>query len=731
MSILHAWLTANMDIVFFIYGAAFVFFGGAILIYPKNNELYLANIFWLLGMFGVLHGINEWLDMWKIIKGDNALFASLRLLILLSSFMFLFEFGRRLLLSMSQLHKSQWLARILGWPIYGPLLAMIITTAVVSDNPQQSTGVCVRYTFGFLGSLLSGIGFIHYARVVEVDYASNGMPRIFRLSGVAVLCYAVLAGLIVPAGSFFPANIINQEVFHSLTDYPVQLFRTLVAIAMAFLTVRMLSFFNLDIRKSLKKALSETKRLKHQRELILSTAAEGIVELDRAGRIVFANPYAQSALGYSESELVGAFSHELIHHSHPDGSVYPIAQCFVHDATIKGHACEGEDEYFWRKNGTAFPIRYTVRPEMDGDTFIGTVMTFSDITEQKQTESMLRKLSRAIEYSPSMLVITDLDGNIEYVNPKFSEVSGYALDEVRGKNPRLWKSGEQPDAFYQSLWQSIAAGESWHGEFHNRNKQGGFYWDRTSISSIRDEHGNITHFFAVKEDITEHKLIQERLRELTRRVVELQEDERRRISRELHDGINQLLVSVKYKLEMAEVKINQNDINSLADIRRSHELLSVAIQEVRRISHDLRPSVLDDLGLNAALVSLCQEFAEHTGIQVRPTLPDTESIHPQAELETTLYRIAQEAFTNIEKHASATEVALSLVSSDDSLHLVIEDNGRGFDAEHAMQLSGSDTGIGLKNFKERVKLLDGQFFVYSEPGMGTRLDVTLPISEEL
>ena len=557
------------------------------------------------------------------------------------------------------------------------------------------------------------------------------MPRVFRLSGLAMLCYSVFAGLIVPAGGFFPANIINQEVFHSVTDYPVQLFRTLVAIAMAFLTVRMLSFFNRDIRKSLNRALSETKRLKHQRELILATAAEGIIELDCAGRIVFANPYAQSVLGYSESELVGHYSHALIHHSHPDGSTYPIAQCFVHAATMKGHSCEGEDEYFWRKNGTTFPIKYTVRPELEGDVFVGAVMTFSDITERKQNETKLRKLSSAIEHSPSMLVITDADGNIEYINPKFSEVSGYTLDEVRGKNPRLWKSGEQSDAFYQSLWQAIAAGDTWHGEFHNRNKQGGVYWDRTSITSIRDEHGNITHFFAVKEDITEHKLIQERLRTLTRRVVELQEDERRRISRELHDGINQMLVAVKYKLEMAEVKINRHDIDSLADIRRSHELLSVAIQEVRRISHDLRPSVLDDLGLNAALESLCHDFKEHTGIKVSSTLPDTESIHPRAELETTLYRITQEAFTNIEKHASATEVRLSLVSNDRSLHLVIEDNGRGFDAEHAMQLSGSDTGIGLKNFKERVNLLDGKFFVYSEPGMGARLEITLPISEDL
>ena len=148
MTVLHTLVAENMDVVFFIYGAAFVTFGGAVLLYPKNNELYLAKIFWLLGMFGVMHGINEWLDMWKLIKGDNALLTSTRLLILLVSFMFLFEFGRRLLLSMPHICKSQWLIWILGWRVYGPLLAMIITTATVSDDPQQASGICVRYTFG-------------------------------------------------------------------------------------------------------------------------------------------------------------------------------------------------------------------------------------------------------------------------------------------------------------------------------------------------------------------------------------------------------------------------------------------------------------------------------------------------------------------------------------------------------------------------------------------------------
>jgi PAS domain S-box-containing protein len=148
-----------------------------------------------------------------------------------------------------------------------------------------------------------------------------------------------------------------------------------------------------------------------------------------------------------------------------------------------------------------------------------------DLTEHKHLEALVRertaqvrKLSRAVEQSPGTVVITDLRGNIEYANPSFARLTGYSLEEVKGRNPRFLKSGQHPPEFYRDLWKTVLAGEEWHGEFVNRRKNGDLYWESASIAAVRDQHGKITRFVKVAEDITERKRAEEALQ---RRVEEL------------------------------------------------------------------------------------------------------------------------------------------------------------------------------------------------------------------
>ncbi|OQX32355.1 MAG: hypothetical protein B0D96_12220 [Candidatus Sedimenticola endophacoides] len=135
-----------------------------------------------------------------------------------------------------------------------------------------------------------------------------------------------------------------------------------------------------------------------------------------------------------------------------------------------------------------------------------------DITESRRGEVELRKLSRALEQSPASVVITDVQGRIEYVNPKCQEMSGYSEAELLGRNPRLFKSGDKSPREYAELWATISAGREWRGQFHNRRKDGSIYWESASISPVRDPQGGITHFIAVKEDITARKRSEEQLR---------------------------------------------------------------------------------------------------------------------------------------------------------------------------------------------------------------------------
>ncbi|MBK8420870.1 MAG: PAS domain S-box protein [Anaerolineales bacterium] len=145
-----------------------------------------------------------------------------------------------------------------------------------------------------------------------------------------------------------------------------------------------------------------------------------------------------------------------------------------------------------------YPIQMPGMPE-------NIVCVMHDITDRKQAAEQLRKLSRAVEQSASTIVIADIKGNIEYANKKFTETTGYTIEEAIGNNPRILKSGHTSAEEYKILWQTILAGKEWRGEFHNKKKNGDLYWESATISPIFNEGGKITHFLAVKEDITARK----------------------------------------------------------------------------------------------------------------------------------------------------------------------------------------------------------------------------------
>jgi PAS domain S-box-containing protein len=169
---------------------------------------------------------------------------------------------------------------------------------------------------------------------------------------------------------------------------------------------------------------------------------------------------------------------------------------------------KGTDHFEWMHKrvdtGETFTAEVLLSAmELDGKPVLQAVVR--DITGRKRTEDKLRQLSRAVEQSPASIVITNPAGDIEYVNPKFIEVTGYTSAEVLGKNPRVLKSGEKSPEAYRELWETIAAGKEWSGEFHNKKKNGELFWESASISPIRDPAGRVTHYVAVKEDITARK----------------------------------------------------------------------------------------------------------------------------------------------------------------------------------------------------------------------------------
>lgn len=215
-----------------------------------------------------------------------------------------------------------------------------------------------------------------------------------------------------------------------------------------------------------------------------------------------------------------------------------------------------------------------------------------------------------------------------------------------------------------------------------------------------------------------------KLRQLTQRVFDTQEEERSRVARELHDGISQILVGVRYALELARRNLSPEDDKARDSIDKGRDGLGVAINEVRRISRDLRPSVLDDLGLGPALKALTSEFATRTGIEVEfETVVFSNRLHDDAK--TALYRVAQEALTNIERHAQATKISLKVFGHRRGATLRIEDNGIGIpDQTTQGETSG---GLGLRNMQERIEHLHGSLSI-TGTGSGTVVEATVPLS---
>jgi len=228
-------------------------------------------------------------------------------------------------------------------------------------------------------------------------------------------------------------------------------------------------------------------------------------------------------------------------------------------------------------------------------------------------------------------------------------------------------------------------------------------------------------------NIHERRRADAKLKALTQRIFDTQEEERGRVARELHDSISQILVGARYALELARRRLMSGDARAAESVGKAIEGLNGAIHEVRRISRDLRPAVLDDLGLGPAIQALCEEFERRTGIETDfRTVVFRNRLDQEAKIA--LYRIAQEALTNIERHSGATRVTLRARGDKQGVMLRIQDNGHGM--PHGAAREDMAGGLGLRNMAERAARLDGKLRVLSTPD-GTLVEARVPLTHML
>ena len=244
-------------------------------------------------------------------------------------------------------------------------------------------------------------------------------------------------------------------------------------------------------------------------EALTNSTIDGLLVVDRNGRRLMAN-----------ERLVELFHIPAELMADPDDSkMLQYVVTLLKDREsfcakvdyLYSHPSETSRDEIEFKNGMILD-RYSAPVVDKNGTSYGRIWTFRDITEQRRNQDALRQLSLAVEQSPSSVVITDPQGNISYVNRKFTECTGYSLQEVLGQNPRVLNAGQCPAELYRDLWSSITQGRVWHGEFCNKKKNREIYWESATITPMTNPKGEITHFLAVKEDITEKRALESQLR---------------------------------------------------------------------------------------------------------------------------------------------------------------------------------------------------------------------------
>ena len=409
------------------------------------------------------------------------------------------------------------------------------------------------------------------------------------------------------------------------------------------------------------------------------------------------------------------------------------------------------DEPQNRPDGSLRWLRTNKLPLRDREgEVIGVIGTYEDITERKRVEAEHTRLVTAIEQAAETLMVTDIRGTIEYVNPAFTRITGYSREEVLGQNPRILKSGKQDQVFYQQLWATILRGEIWHGELINRRKEGNLYTEEMNIAPVRDALGEVTHFIATKQDVTEHK-------QLGQQLIQAQKMEAvgRLAGGVAHDFNNLLTIINGYAALLSEETSTEDPRRArLKEILMAGERAASLTRQLLAFSRRqvLEPRVLN---LNSVLADIEKMLRRLIGedVELVSTLkPDVGRVKVDpGQIEQVIMNLALNARDAMPEggklliETSNVEIDEKYVRSHSPMMpgkyvmVAVSDTGCGMDLDTQAHIfepffttkeEGRGTGLGLATVYGIVKQSGGFIWVYSEPGRGSTFKIYLPFIEE-
>ncbi|WP_148358584.1 sensor histidine kinase [Peribacillus simplex] len=435
---------------------------------------------------------------------------------------------------------------------------------------------------------------------------------------------------------------------------------------------------------------------------------------DEKGKIKSVNKKFCEVSQYSAAELIGK-DHRIINSGyHSKGFMQELWRTISSGSVWRGEIKNKA------KDGTYYWVDTTIVPFLNekGNPYKYLAVR-KEITEYKRVvEELGKSVNKMTDFqfaldASSIVAITDQRGTIKYVNDQFCRISKFSKEELIGQDHRIINSGFHSREFFISLWKTISAGEVWKGEIKNKTKDSTYYWVDTTIVPFLDEYNKPYQYLVIRYEVTQRKLAEEKIQKMTGKIIDVQEEERKRISRELHDDIGQNLYSHLITINRLQTEMDHPLLDQMQD-----EATEI-IEALRQLSWELRPSVLDDLGLFPAIRSLLVQFSEHHHIKVHFECYLNCRLNTNKEI--TIYRIIQEALTNIRKYAQTEEATVTIWEIEKEVRVEIEDKGKGFDIEKVTR------GVGLFSMEERARASGGNLILHSSEGKGTKVILKMPM----
>ncbi len=494
-------------------------------------------------------------------------------------------------------------------------------------------------------------------------------------------------------------------------------------------------------RKRVKDELAESQHL-FQTLALLSPV--GIFKTDPTGATTYVNTKWTELSGLSSAEALGDGWLNAVHPDDKD----KLTMNWRKDV-LAGRPSPGEYR-FLRPDGSVVWVLGNAVPEMMNGKLCGYVGTITDITEQKQHESELRFLSRAIEQSPVSIILTDTAGDIQYVNPYFEEVSGYAAEEIISKNPRILQSGDATPEEYKRLWDTIVGGKTWRGEFHNKKKNGELYWEAASISPIVDERGNITNYLGIKVDITKQKRIFEELIISKEKAEEMNELKSNFLANMSHELRTPLIGILGYSEILAEEIENEECSRMIQTIRDSGERLKNTLNmilDLSKVEGNHIQLIYEELDLEVLVgnsVDLFEGAAKHKGLFLK-FAPPSEKLYASLDkrlLVDIMNNLLKNAIVYTEKGGITVTMNVVHEKGRDWANIAVHDTGIGIDKKNhelifeefrqvseGLSRSFEGSGLGLTLTKRYTELMGGTVSVQSELGSGSVFTLCFPLIE--